>query len=118
MLSRGPSGDCSMSTDALIPSAVVKRFRNSRIGCVASGIFSAFSSQLSAFSFQFSRTRCVGLAAADTLHLSLGGRPGRRANGRWPDQVVRQVLLADAPEVADQPVERNAGRRPEKHERE
>ena len=54
---------------------------------------------------QFSRARRVGLAAADALHAPLRRRPWPVRTLRRTDQVVRQVLLADGPEVADEPVE-------------
>src|SRR3954471_9859899 len=95
MFRRGPSGPSSTAIGESMPSAALKRFRKSTIGAIGSAI-----SVL---------TGCVGLAAADALHAPLCGGPH---NMDFPPMnVVCQVHLADAPDVADQPVNQRAGRR-------
>src|SRR5476649_368977 len=103
--SRGPSAVSSRVTVAAMPKAPATRSRKSTIGYVGSAM-----SVLLLFSG-------VGLTAADTLQLALGRR-ANRSHVRRADDVVRRVLLADLPDVADQPVNRKTRGCPQKHERE
>ena len=69
--------------------------------------------------FEFSRAAASVLPPPTRfIRRSAAGRGRTVRIVRRADQVVRRVLLADRPDVADQPVERHARRMPEEHERE
>src|SRR5713226_625452 len=111
-LKRGPSAVSSTLTLVVIPSAEVTRFRKSTIGVVFIGPGLPHQGRLIVAGGR------IGLAAAHAFHPALAGRRPRCPNVRRPDQVVRQILLADRPDVVDQPVERHTRRVPEKQKRE
>src|SRR2546423_3879009 len=105
MLKRGPSGVSSTATVASIPNAAITRFRKStiRVVVIASAVVA----------------RRVGLSAADPFHPPLRRRRSDRPRDlRRPDHVVGEVLLADRPDVVDEPIQRHACRLPQEQERE
>src|SRR5207237_8651775 len=99
--SRGPSDVSSVETDALMPSAVMTRSRNSVIGRVISFVMLPLVRR----GFRLAAAdpivrRCLRLATADALQTPLSGRP-HRPDVRRSDQVFRLILLPDRPDVGD-----------------
>src|SRR3954467_15818214 len=113
MLNRGPADVSSTATLASIPNAAITRFRKSTMAVV--------------FITSVVLARRVGLAGSDAPHpprrraraTAAGGRGARataaggRSELRRSDHVVGQVLLADGPDVIDEPVELDDRRVPQ-----
>src|SRR4029453_11758691 len=105
MFKRGPSGVRSTEISVFTPSAAVNCSRNSVTERVMSLVIIASGLP----------RRSLSLTSAHTLHATLRGRSNAPNVGR-ANQIVGQVLLADAPEVANTPVHGNSGARPSTNE--